>query len=90
MALKEALKPAAPVYQFFAMMRADAVMGAWRAVGLLPHQVIIWHKTRHVPSRSDFMWNYEPCLYGWKQGQPPGPLPAPAIRGDALSGRSPR
>jgi DNA modification methylase len=83
-ALQEALKPAAPVYQFFAMMRADAVMGAWRAVGLLPHQVIIWHKTRHVPSRSDFMWNYEPCLYGWKQGRRPVPARRPPAEATAL------
>ena len=30
-------------------------MAAWRASGLLPHQVIIWHKSRSVLTRSDFM-----------------------------------
>ena len=30
------------------MMRVEVVLEAWKANGLLPHQVIIWHKSRPV------------------------------------------
>jgi DNA modification methylase len=83
-AMKEALAPAAACYQFFAMMRADIVFSAWREAGLLPHQVIIWAKTRHVWSRSDYMWTYEPCLYGWRQGSRPQPGRRPPAEATAL------
>ena len=83
-ALQEALAPTAACYQFFAMMRAESVFSAWREVGLLPHQVIIWAKSRSVPSRSDYMWSYEPCLYGWKQGSRPAPSRRPPAAATAL------
>jgi DNA modification methylase len=70
-ALAEALGDVPVVYQWFAMTRADIVMAAWRAVGLLCHQVVIWHKSRSVLGRCDFMWDYEPCLYGWLAGRRP-------------------
>ena len=53
------------------MMRVDIVLEAWRANGLLAHQVLIWKKSRSVLTRCDFMWNYEPCLYGWIEGKRP-------------------
>ena len=37
--------------------------GAWWTMGLLAHEVIIQLKTRGVPTRSDFMWQHEPCVY---------------------------
>jgi DNA modification methylase len=83
-ATREALAPDAALYQFFAMMRADEVFAAWREVGLLPHQVLIWQKSRHVPSRSDYMWTYEPFLYGWKQGDRPATSRRPPAEACAL------
>ena len=83
-ATREALAPAAALYQFFAMMRADVVLGAWRDVGLLPHQVIIWAKSRHVLSRCDYAWTYEPCLYGWVKGSRPDPARRPPAASTAL------
>ena len=43
-----------------------ARLTAWRANGLLAHQVLIWHKSRSVLGRCDFMWDYEPlpCTAG--------------------------
>lgn len=70
-ALEEALTPEPFVYQWFGMMKVDIVLEAWRAVGLLPHQVLIWKKSRHVLTRCDYMWDYEPFMYGWRQGQRP-------------------
>jgi len=83
-ATREALAPAAALYQFFAMMRADVVFSAWREVGLLPHQVIIWAKSRHVLSRTDYAWTYEPCLYGWRKGSRPAPDRRPPAAATAL------
>ena len=70
-ALTNALTERPIVYQWFGMMRAEVVFEAWRSVGLLPHQVIVWVKSRHILSRCDFMWNYEPCMYGWVKGKRP-------------------
>jgi len=66
-------KPA--IYQWFATARVELVLSAWRAAGLLPHQQLIWRKTRAVLTRSDFMWDYEPCLYGWVAGSRPARRP---------------
>ena len=64
-ALAEALTERPTIYQFFAMMRFETVLAAWRANGLLAHQVVIWHKSRIVLGRSWYMYDYEPCLVGW-------------------------
>ena len=61
----------APVYQWHANTRQALVDQAWRETGLLAHQVIIWVKTRGVLTRSHFMWQHEPCMYGWVQGKMP-------------------
>lgn len=70
-ALEQALTDVPLIYQWFGMMHADVVFEAWRACSLLPHQVIIWVKSRPVLTRCDFMWNYEPCMYGWVKGKRP-------------------
>ncbi|MBN9492878.1 DNA modification methylase [bacterium] len=61
----------APVYQWHANTRQSLVDEAWRKAGLLAHQVIIWVKTRGVLTRSHFMWQHEPCMYGWVEGRMP-------------------
>ena len=53
------------------MMRADLVFAAWREAGLLPHQVLIWAKSRAVLTYCDYLYDYEPCLYGWIKGRQP-------------------
>jgi len=70
-ALASALTEAPVVYQWFGMMRVEVVFEAWRSVGLLPHQVLVWVKSRHILSRCDYMWDYEPCMYGWIKGKRP-------------------
>jgi DNA modification methylase len=72
-ALAEALGERPTIYQFFAMLRVETVLGAWRANGLLAHQILIWHKSRPVLGRSWYMYDYEPCLVGWISGKQPEP-----------------
>jgi DNA modification methylase len=52
-------------------MRSEVVFAAWRKLGLLPHQVLIWKKTRSVLTHSHYLWDYEPIMYGWRKGQMP-------------------
>lgn len=61
----------APIYQWHASRRQVLVEQAWQENGLLLHQTIIWVKKRAVLTRSHFLWTYEPCFYGWKQGNQP-------------------
>ncbi len=75
LALEGALTQSAAVYQWFGALRADVVLEAWREVGLLAHQQLIWVKSRPVLARSHYMWDYEPCMYGWKKGHMPAAKP---------------
>jgi DNA modification methylase len=63
------------IYQFFAVMRTDIVFEAWRQAGLLAHQILIWKKSRAVLTHCDFLWDYEPFVYGWIQGKKPEKRP---------------
>jgi len=74
-ALDHALTDAAAIYQWFGIMRTEVIWQSWREVGLLPHQVLIWKKTRSVLTYSHFMWNFEPMIYGWRQGSMPSMKP---------------
>jgi DNA modification methylase len=74
-ALAEALTPNPAIYQFHASSRQALVEHAWKANGLLVHQQIIWVKTRAVLTHSHYMWQHEPCFYGWVQGTPPSRKP---------------
>jgi DNA modification methylase len=70
-ALAEALSSRPTIYQWFAMMRVEIVLEAWRANKLLAHQILVWHKSHPVLSRTWFMYDYEPCVVGWIQGRQP-------------------
>jgi DNA modification methylase len=70
-ALAEALIASAPIYQWHATRRQALVEAAWIANGLLVHQTIIWTKDRATLTRSHFLWQHEPCFYGWVKGCQP-------------------
>ena len=74
-ALDCALAEDAAVYQCFAIMRTEVIWQAWREVGLLPHQVLIWLKSRSVLTYSHYLWNFEPLMYGWREGHMPAAKP---------------
>ncbi len=61
----------APIYQWHASRRQSLVEEAWKSNGLLVHQTIQWVKDRAVLTHSHFMWQSEPCFYGWKQPHMP-------------------
>jgi DNA modification methylase len=70
-----------PVYQWHATRRQALVEQAWQANGLFVHQTIVWVKARGVLTRSHYLWQHEPCFYGWRTGmQPEKPRrPAPNL-----------
>lgn len=74
-ALDHALVENPPVYQWHASRRQALVEAAWTKNGLLWHQQIIWVKSRPVMTHSHFMWQHEPCAYGWIEGKPPSKRP---------------
>jgi DNA modification methylase len=74
-AIDGALTADAAIYQCFGIMRTEVIWQAWREIGLLPHQVLIWKKTRAVLTYSHFMWDYEPIMYGWPEGHLPKAKP---------------
>jgi DNA modification methylase len=73
--LAEALTPNPACYQFHASSRQALVEQAWRANGLLVHQQLIWVKARAVLTHSHYLWQHEPCFYGWVQGKQPSRKP---------------
>lgn len=68
-----------PIYQWHADMRRTLIEAAWKELGLLCHQTVIWAKKSGTLGRSDLMWRHEPCLYGWPKGMrpPKGRRPPP-------------
>ena len=77
-ALECALTERAPVYQFFAALRAPLLFGAWQQVGLLTHQVLIWYKSRRPIGRSDYVWTYRADRLWLAQGTAATAFAAPA------------
>jgi hypothetical protein len=62
----------AAIYVWHASQRQIEVEKAMRNCGILVHQQIIWVKNKPVLTHSFYMWQHEPCFFGWKQG--PGRL----------------
>ena len=60
-----------PVYQWHASRRAALVEQAWEQNGLFVHQQIIWAKPGGILTRYHYLWQHEPCFYGWKVGMMP-------------------
>lgn len=59
------------IYQWHADRRRDLVEAAWKAAGLFVHQILVWVKARPVMGRCHFMYQHEPCVYGWRNKQMP-------------------
>jgi len=70
-AIAHALVENPAIYQWHASRRQSLVEAAWKENGLLFHQQLIWVKSRPILTRSHFMWQHEPCFYGWIEGKPP-------------------
>ncbi len=74
-ALAEELTANPALYQFHASARQALVEQAWKECGLLVHQQLIWVKSRPVLTHSHYLWQHEPCFYGWVKGKQPSRKP---------------
>lgn len=63
-----ALKPGAAIYVAHADTEGLNFRAAFRAAGFKLSGCLIWRKDSLVLGRSDYQWQHEPILYGWKPG----------------------
>ena len=47
------------------------VEGVWEKFGAFVHQQIVWAKDRGILTRSYYLWQHEPCFFGWVRGHKP-------------------
>jgi DNA modification methylase len=71
MAIKHAITRNAAWYCWHASRRHSMVESVWAEFGAFVHQQIIWAKTRAVLTYSVYLWQHEPCLFGWIKGEKP-------------------
>jgi|DEB0MinimDraft_6_1074348.scaffolds.fasta_scaffold53146_1 site-specific DNA-methyltransferase (adenine-specific) len=64
----DAMKPGAAFYIWHADSEGFNFRGAIQDVGQRIRQCLIWAKNNSMFGRSDYHWQHEPCLYGWKDG----------------------
>lgn len=67
-AASEVMKPGAPFYIWHASKEVVAFETAVKNAGWTTKQMLIWVKNAFAFGRSDYQWQHEPCLYGWKDG----------------------
>lgn len=67
----------APFYQWCADIRMGTALMAWKSVGLLMHQLIVWVKPVPTFTHLFYRSNTEYCLFGWLKGNKPSPSHAP-------------
>lgn len=65
-ALFSVLADGAAVYVAHADTEGEAFRAAFRQAGFKLASCLIWRKNVHVLGRSDYHWQHEPILYGWK------------------------
>ena len=70
-AIAEAIDPHAAWYCWHASRRQAMVEAVWIEMGAFVHQQIIWSKDRPILTRSHYLWQHEPCLFGWIKGNKP-------------------
>jgi len=62
------MKPGAPAYIAHADTEGLNFRGAFSDCGFKISGCLIWRKNSLVLGRSDYQWQHEPVLYGWKPG----------------------
>jgi DNA modification methylase len=70
-AIKHAITCDAAWYCWHASRRQMMLESVWNEAGAFVHQQIIWVKTRPVLTYSTYLWQHEPCLFGWIKGERP-------------------
>ena len=66
--IEEVIPQGAAFYIFHADSEGLTFRQALADSGLLLHQVLVWVKNSFVMGRSDYHWQHEPIIYGWKDG----------------------
>jgi DNA modification methylase len=69
-ALAAALVPGGGIYVAHADTEGLTFRAAFLAAGLKLSGCLIWRKDCMVMGRSDYQWQHEPILYGWRKGGP--------------------
>lgn len=62
------MKAGAPIYVYHADTEGLNFRGAFIDAGFKLSGCLIWRKNVMVLGRSDYQWQHEPILYGWKPG----------------------
>ena len=70
-AIQFAITPDAAWYCWHASRKQSLLESVWEKHGAFVHQQIIWMKDRPILTRSWFMWQHEPCFFGWLKGNKP-------------------
>jgi DNA modification methylase len=70
-AIDHAIEPDTAWYCWHASRRQAMVEAVWNSFGAFVHQQIIWSKDRPVLTRCHYLWQHEPCLFGWIKGKKP-------------------
>jgi DNA modification methylase len=70
-AIKHAISRDAAWYCWHASRRQKMLESIWNEFGAFAHQQIIWVKSRPVLTYSVYLWQHEPCLFGWIKGEKP-------------------
>ena len=70
-ALEHAIARNAAWYAWHASRRQMMLESIWNEFGAFVHQQLIWVKSRPVLTYSTYLWQHEPCLYGWIRGEKP-------------------
>lgn len=70
-AIQSAITPDAAWYCWHASRKQALLEAVWEKNGAFVHQQIIWAKDRPILTRSWYMWQHEPCFFGWLKGNKP-------------------
>lgn len=70
-ALEVAIVEDAAWYCWHASRNQAMLERIWEENGAFVHQQIVWVKDRPVLTRSWYMWQHEPCFFGWIRGKKP-------------------
>ena len=71
-AQKQAITGNAAWYCWHASRNQALLEEVWEKHGAFVHQQIIWAKDRPILTRSWYMWQHEPCFFGWgRRNKPP-------------------
>ena len=71
LAVQLAITEDAAWYCWHASRKQALLESVWEKHGAFVHQQIIWLKDRPILTRSWYMWQHEPCFFGWRKGKKP-------------------